>query len=62
MDVTKTFEDENTVGSTNLPRDAGNILFPVHNSDSTKTFPKDDSLMDLDKTLVRSDDNDVTIK
>ena len=62
MDVTKTFDDENTVGSTNLPKDAGNVLFPVDNSGSIKTFPKDDGLMDLDKMLVRSDDHDVTIK
>ena len=58
MDVTKTFVDENTVGSTNLPKDAGNILFLVDNSDSTKTFSEDDSLMDLDKMLVRSDDHE----
>ena len=61
MDVTKTFEDENTVGSTNLPKDAGDILFPVDNSDSTKTFPEDESLVDLDKMVVRSDDHDATI-
>ena len=62
IDVTKTFDDENTVGSTNLPKDPGNVLFLVDNSDSTKTFPKDESLMDLDKMLVRSDDHDATIK
>ena len=37
IDVTKTFDDENTVGSTNLPKDPGNVLFLVDNSDSTKT-------------------------
>ena len=61
MDVTKTCDDENTVGTTNLPKDPGNVLFPVDNSDS-QTFPEDDSPMDLDKTLVRSDDHDATIK
>ena len=61
MDVTKACDDENTVGTTNLPKDPGNVLFLVDNSDS-QTFPEDDSPMDLDKTLVRSDDHDATIK
>ena len=62
MDVTKTFDDEKSVGSTNLPKDTGNVLFPVDNNESTQTFPEDDSHMDLDKMLVRSDDHDATIQ
>ena len=31
-------------------------------SPPTQTFPEDNSLMELDKTLVRSDDHDATIK
>ena len=62
MDVTKTLDNDKSVGSTNLPKDAGNVLFHVDNNESTQTFPEDNSLMDLDKTLARSDDHDVTIK
>ena len=62
MDVTKTLDDDKSVGPTNLPKDAGSVLFPVDNNESNETFPEDNSLMDLDKTLVRSDDHDATIK
>ena len=34
----------------------------MSNNESTQTFPEDNSLMDLDKTLVRSDDHDATSK
>ena len=56
MDVTKTLDDKS------LPKDAGSVLFLVDNNESTQTFPEDKNLMDLDKTLVRSDDHDATIK
>ena len=62
MDVTKTLDDDKSVGSTNLLKDAGSVLFLVDNNESTQTFPEDNSLMNLDKTLVRSDDHDATIK
>ena len=61
MDVTKTCDDDNTVGTNNLPKEPGKVLFPVDKGDSV-TFPEDDSPMDLEKTLVRSDDHDATIK
>ena len=38
------------------------FVFLVDNNESTKSFPEDNSLMNLDKTLVRSDDHDATIK
>ena len=62
MDVTKTLDDDKSVGPTNLPKDAGSVLFPVDNNESNQTFPEDNSLMDLDKILVRSDDHDEIIK
>ena len=61
MGVTKACDDDNTVGTTNLPKEPGKVLFLVDNGDSV-TFPEDDSPMDLEKTLVRSDDHDATIE
>ena len=36
MDVTKTLDDEKSVGSTNLPKDAGNVLERCDDMDVTK--------------------------
>ena len=44
MDVTKTLDDEKSVGSTNLPKDAGNVLEKCDNMDVTKTFDDEKSV------------------
>ena len=53
MDVTKTLDDDKSVGPTNLPKDAGSVLFPVDNNESNQTFPEDNSLMDLERDLSK---------
>ena len=44
MDVTKTFDDEKSVGSTNLPKDVGNVLEQCDNMDVTKTLDDEKSV------------------
>ena len=44
MDVTKTLDDDKSVGSTNLPKDAGNVLERCDDMDVTKTLDDDKSV------------------
>ena len=44
MDVTKTLDDDKSVGSANLPKFAGNVLERCDDVDVTKTLDDDKSV------------------
>ena len=66
MDVTKTLDDDKSVGSANLPKDPDNVLERCDDMDVTKTLDDDKSvgstnlLKDAGNVLEQCDDMDVT--
>ena len=66
MDVTKTLDDEKSVGSTNLPKDADNVLELCDDMDVTKTLDDEKSVgstnlsKDAGRVLFPVDNNEST--